>query len=81
MFEKIIDSFFSKKAKKLFVYNAKILILAIAVIMIWRWVWNFLDHYLLPDDFVISNIISIIVWIVLIFIINEKDLDALWVWE
>ncbi len=58
--------------------NLKIFILAVAVIMIWRWVWNFLDHYLLPNYFVLSNLLSIWLWVLILFL-NDYDLDELWV--
>lgn len=64
------------KLKKIFVYNAKIFIIATAVIMIWRGIWNFLDHYVLPEYFILSNIISIIAWIIILLLI-ESDLEVL----
>lgn len=69
-----------KKYKQLISYNLQLLSLWIAVIMIWRWVWNYLDHYLLPDNFVLSNLISIILWIIILFL-NDYDLEELWVWD
>jgi hypothetical protein len=47
-----------------------------AVVMIWRWVWELLDIYLLPNNRVLSLIIGMILWIFLLFVDNEK-LDEL----
>ena len=63
-----------KKQKKHLFYNIKIFTLFIAVIMIWRWVWNFLDYYLFPEFFIISNLLTIVIWL-LIFFIHDYDLD------
>jgi len=45
-----------------------ILISAISIIMIWRGVWNLLDAFLVPNDFVGSQIVSIVagLWILMI---------------
>jgi len=66
-----------KKTKKLIKFNLRVFILATAVIMIWRWIWNFLDQYFLPDNFILSNALVIIIW-VLIIILIDYDLEALW---
>lgn len=68
---------FKKKTKKIILYDIKIFTLATGVIMIWRWIWNFLDHYFLPNDFILSNISVIIIW-VLVIILIDYDLEALW---
>ncbi len=67
-----------KRNKNLFLYNLKLVVLSIAIIMIWRWVWNFLDEYFLPNYFILSNILSIVVGIIILYI-NDYDLDELWV--
>lgn len=52
--------------------DIKILILAIAVIMVWRGVWNLLDHYLLPNNFVASSILSIAIGTLILFLNNNN---------
>jgi hypothetical protein len=69
-------NFIKHKTKKRFDYNVKIFTLSVAIIMIWRWVWNFLDHYFFPDQFNLSNLLTIIIWL-LIFFLNDYDLDDL----
>lgn len=73
---------FNKKETfwELFLYNLKLLILWVTVVMIWRWVWNLLDRYFFPEDFLLSNILTILIWIAIIFIM-EYDLETLWVWD
>jgi hypothetical protein len=36
------------------------LVIAIAIILFWRGIWNLADEYLIPEDFVFSNLLSII---------------------
>ncbi|MDD2871436.1 MAG: hypothetical protein PHS49_05590 [Candidatus Gracilibacteria bacterium] len=62
--------------KEEFFYNFRILILVISVIMIWRGVWNLIDHYFFPDDFIFSNVATIVLGIIIMFMI-EYDLEAL----
>jgi hypothetical protein len=56
--------------------NMNIFLTTAAVVMIWRWVWELLDIYLLPNNRVLSLIIGMILWIFLLFVDNEK-LDEL----
>lgn len=55
-----------KKAKRKFfkflrpLADIKLLIFAIAIIMIWRGVWNLTDEYFLPTHPLASNILSIL---------------------
>ncbi|MDD3144592.1 MAG: hypothetical protein PHV23_00615 [Candidatus Gracilibacteria bacterium] len=66
--------FKSKKARNEFLYNLRVFLLIIAVIMIWRGVWNFLDFYFLKDYFILSNLLTIVIGLVIIFI-NDYELD------
>ena len=36
------------------------LVIAIAIILFWRGIWNLADEYLVPEDFIFSNLLSII---------------------
>jgi len=49
-----------------------VIIAAIAIIGIWRGTWNLLDRYLLPNNFNISQTISILVGIIILFILSRK---------
>ncbi len=46
--------------------NMNILIECIAIIMIWRGVWDLLEIYVLPENQLASNIMCIIVWIIVL---------------
>lgn len=69
--------FKSRREKSLLLYNLRILVLAIAVVMIWRWVWNLVDFYFLPEHFVLSNSLTIVLWVCIMLLI-DYDLEALW---
>ncbi|MDD2907263.1 MAG: hypothetical protein PHH98_01350 [Candidatus Gracilibacteria bacterium] len=66
--------FKSKKARNEFLYNMRIFLLIVAVIMIWRGIWNFLDFYFLKDYFILSNLLTIVIGLIIIFI-NDYELD------
>lgn len=66
--------FKSKKAKNTFFYNVRVFLLIIAVVVIWRWIWNLFDRYFFPDNFILSNILTIIIWLIIIFI-NDYELE------
>ena len=55
-----------KAKRKFFVFlrplsDIKLLIFTIAIVIIWRGVWNLTDEYFLPDHFFASNILSILI--------------------
>ncbi len=59
-----------KKKIKFVLSNMKIFLITIAVVMIWRGIWNFLDMYFLTQNPFASNLLSILFWTLLIFILN-----------
>jgi len=68
--------FKSKKNKKTLIYNIRVFLLLLAVVVIWRWIWNIFDRYFFPDYFMLSNLLSIVIWLVIIFI-NDYELEDL----
>lgn len=48
-----------------------VLLAAIGIISIWRGIWNLLDMYLIPSNFLYSQIISIIIGMLIIFIASK----------
>jgi len=64
---------FSLKPTKTFLST---LMVAVAVVFVWRGVWNLLDEYLLPDHWVMSNVLSIIVGILILYL-PDKDIKEL----
>lgn len=68
---------FEELKKKFFHYmrplsDIKILIFAIAIIMIWRGVWNLVDTYFFPEHFLASNILSVLVWVLILFLSDSR---------
>lgn len=59
----------SLKLDALFFRN---LTLILATILIWRGIWNFADHYFLPHNFIVSNLLTIVLGIVLLFIFDSE---------
>ena len=37
------------------------LVISICIVLFWRGTWNLVDEYLVPDNFLLSNIISILI--------------------
>lgn len=64
---------FRKKVNILKSYINTLLVL-IAAVMIWRSIWNFADRYFFPDNFILSNLITLLVWF-LIILLSDYDLD------
>ncbi len=56
--------------------NINMILIAIAVVMIWRGVWGILDTFLFPNYPLISYIISLTMGIIILWIDNKK-LDEL----
>ena len=44
------------------------LVIAIGVVLVWRWVWHLADVYLLPQHPVWSSIVSLIVGILILYL-------------
>jgi hypothetical protein len=70
-----MKNIFKKKNnyKKRMIYifsDMKLLIITLSVIMIWRGFWNFLDNYFLQDYFVLSNFLSILIWVAIIVLLK-----------
>ena len=37
------------------------LVISICIVLFWRGTWNLIDEYLVPDNYILSNIISILI--------------------
>ena len=60
---------------KLLRKNLDTLIIAIAIILVWRGVWGLADLYLTPTMPTVSFIISLIAGVIILFIHNSKKHD------
>ena len=52
--------------------NVYILIECIAIIMIWRWVWDLLEIYVFTNSPLISNVICVMIWIIVLLLDDGK---------
>jgi len=57
-----------KKAEK-FIYS---LIIAVAIVGIWRGVWMLLDLYLLPKNNAISAVVSLVIGVLVLAVTHHK---------
>lgn len=48
------------------------LTLIVSTILIWRGVWNFVDSYFFPHNHFLSNLLTIVLGIVLLFIFDSE---------
>ncbi len=64
---------FKLKGKK---SNIHTLVIAIAIVMIWRDVRGILDKFLFPNHELLSYIVGAIIWIIIIYI-DDKKIDEL----
>jgi hypothetical protein len=60
---------FFKKNRKINIYT---IIVCIAVIMIWRAIWNFCDLYIFPNHQILSNMLCLTIWIIILLIDDWK---------
>ena len=60
--------------------NINILLTTLAIVMIRRWAWWLLDKYLFPNNEILSLIISVVIWIIILFI-DDEMLDELDWWH
>ena len=48
------------------------LAIGVAIISAWRGIWNLFDMYLLPNDPILSNVITIVFGITILIITHHK---------
>ena len=50
---------------------------AIAIVMFWRGVWSLLDAYLFPDNILVSNLVSILIAFLVLYLddFHLKELE------
>ncbi|MEK6938401.1 MAG: hypothetical protein AABX04_05130 [Nanoarchaeota archaeon] len=63
-----------EKFKKLAVHHQIIwsLIIATALVGIWRGLWRVMDAFILPDNFVVSGLISLVLGIAIFAVTHYK---------
>lgn len=66
---------FSRKIKKFrrdYDSNRNIFIVCIAIVMIWKWIWDLLEIYFFPKWPLLSNLVCIIIWIYVLLMDDGK---------
>ncbi|MBS3094418.1 hypothetical protein J4474_02015 [Candidatus Pacearchaeota archaeon] len=59
--------------KKSNFYDVTVIILvSLAIIGFWRGAWNLMDRYIFPNEFLLSQILTIIGGIILLIIISKS---------
>lgn len=48
------------------------MVLVVGAVLIWRGVWNVLDQYFFVNNFLLSNILSILFGVFLVFLLDEE---------
>ncbi len=59
----------SLRRNDIFVRN---MVLVLGAVFIWRGVWNILDHYFFPHDWLLSNLLSVGFGVFLVFLLDEE---------
>ena len=52
--------------------NWNIFVVCVAIIMIWRWIWDLLDMYIFPNWPLISNLVCIGIGILILLVDDGK---------
>ena len=52
--------------------NLNAFLVCVAVVLIWRWIWDLIDIYLLPDYPIISDLVWIVIWIAILLMDDGK---------
>lgn len=48
--------------------NWNIFVVCIAIVMIWRWIWDLLDMYIFPNHPLFSNLICIAIGVIVLLV-------------
>ena len=57
-----------KKFRRNYDSNRNIFVVCIAIVMIWRWLWNILDMFIFPNHPFLSNLVCITIWVAILLI-------------
>jgi len=69
-----------KKFRRNYNSNWNIFVVCIAIVMIWKWIWDLLDMYIFPNNHLVSNLICIGIGI-LVLLIDDGKLWELQEWD
>ena len=74
MMNKIIKKLLRKfkKFRKNYDSNLNIFLVCIAIVMIWKWIWDLLDMYVFPNHPLLSNLICIAIGVAVLLVDDGK---------
>ena len=61
-----------KKFRKNYNSNRNIFLVCIAIVMIWKWIWDLLDMYIFPNHPLVSNLICISIGVAVLLVDDGK---------
>ena len=61
-----------KRFRKDYNSNRNIFVVCIAIVMIWKWIWDLLEIYIFPGYPLLSNLLCIIVGIIVLLMDDGK---------
>ena len=61
-----------KKFRRNYDSNRNIFVVCIAIVMIWKWIWDLLDLYIFPNHPLLSNLVCISIGILVLLIDDGK---------
>ena len=61
----------------LFFHNPKgsfyhVILTAVAIVMVWRGIWNLLDEYMIMGHPLLNNLVSIVIGIILLYFLDRN---------
>lgn len=78
IWNKIMNKFARKLSNKVkrfrrnYNSNWNIFVVCIAIVMIWKWIWDLLEIYIFPGYPLLSNFVCIVVWILVLLVDDGK---------
>ena len=72
--DKITKKLFKKfkKFRRNYNSNRNIFLVCIAIVMIWKWIWDLLDMYIFPNHPLLSNLICICIGVAVLLVDDGK---------
>jgi len=61
-----------RKFRRNYDSNRNIFVVCVAIVMIWRWLWNILDMYIFPNHPFLSDLFCIVIGIAILLIDDGK---------
>lgn len=50
-----------------------VLVASLAIVGFWRGMWNLMDKFLFPGNFILSQVVSIVVGIIILFFLSRYN--------